>query len=446
MSQNQLTAPTPRPPLPPGPGKLHMLRMMGSIGRDTVHSLSERYGDPFTLPSLLGPMVIAVSPEGNKAIFSADPETFVPALTESIGGFLRHSVLLQSGGEHRRARKLLSPPFHGARMRTYGKLMQDIARGAAARLPRNTPFKMIDLTQSITLDVILRAVFGVADGEEVQRFRRDMLAVLDVFSPILFVKALQRSFFGFGPWARFQRANDRLRERVFALIAAHRATLEGREDILSLLLHAKDEEGQGLSDQEIMDQLMAIVLAGHETTAVMLAWTFYLLHKNPGALMRLREEVQSLPGGDELDPEVVARLPFLEAVCNETLRIYPPVQIIHRRLARPLSLLGWELPVGTIVAAGAHGTHRIPGLYPEPEAFRPERFFSRSFSPFEFLPWGGGARRCLGAAFAMYEMKQVLATLLRRHRFQLLETGEVGLVHRPGTVGPKGGIRMLIES
>jgi len=274
----------------------------------------------------------------------------------------------------------------------------------------------------------------------VQKFRQGILALFGGFSPLLLFKATRRNFFGVGPWAKFQRNMETLRELVFALIAEHRATLEGREDILSLLIAAKDEAGQGLSDQDIMDQLLTIVFAGHETTAVMLAWAFYFLHQNPDALERLRKEIAAL--GENPEPETIVKQPYLEAVINETLRLKPPVHVIHRRTVRPMTLLGYELPAGTVVAAGAYATHRLESLYPEPEKFSPERFLQRTFSPFEFLPWGGGARRCLGAAFAMYEMKIVLYTILKEYELRLLETAPIRLEHRPGTVGPKGGIRM----
>ena len=428
--------------LPPGPGKLALMRMLFDLSK-TLADYVREYGDPMTLPTPYGPMVICAAPEGNQAIFSADPDTFVPSAADSFQFVLGNSVLLQHGAEHRRSRKLLMPPFHGARMRAYGKLMEETARRWAKEWEPGKPFVMIDTTQAITLDVIIQAVFGVAESERIAEFRKELLALLATFSPLLLLPAFRREFLGLSPWARFQRHYKRLKELVFSLIADHRRTLDGREDILSLLIGVRDEEGKGLSDQDIMDQLLTVVFAGHETTAVMLAWVFYLLHRNPDALGRLRAELAAL--GPQPEPEASVRLPYLEAVCNETLRIYPPVHVIHRRLVRPLRLLGYDLPAGTVVAAGAYATHRIESIYPEPGRFKPERFIDKSYTPFEFLPWGGGARRCLGAAFAMYEMKIVLATILRENQLRLLETGEVGLANRAGTVGPKGGIRMLLE-
>lgn len=434
--------------LPPGPGPLSIMKLMFFMGRNDLLDLSRKFGDPMTLPTVMGRMVLAVSPEGIKQIFSADPETFVPTLGDGIGPILRNGLLFQRGAVHKRSRKLLTPPFHGARMRAYGNMMRETARRHAAEWKPGQPFTMIDVAQSLTLDVIIEAVFGVARSERVATFRKDTLDALGAFSPFIFIKAFQRELFGLGPWARILRNYSKVRDQVYALIAEYRRNLAGREDILSLLLSAKDEEGNGLSDPEIMDQLVTIVFAGHETTAIALAWAFYELHRNPEVLARLRAELDTLyaASGDAPDPEAIARLPFLEAVVNETLRLYPPVHILHRRLARPLTLLGWELPPGTVVAAGAYATHRLESIYPEPGKFKPERFLGRTFTPFDFLPWGGGARRCLGMPFAMYELKIVIATLIREYRLRLLDAGEVGFVHRTGTIGPKGGIRMALEA
>lgn len=329
-------------------------------------------------------------------------------------------------------------------MRAYGNLMRSRAWEWGSRIERGTPFVMVDVTQNITLDVIIEAVFGVDRSEQVEAFRGEILALLQSFSPFVFVKALRRDFFGLSPWARLQRHLAQIRTRVDALCQQYRTAPAGRQDILSLLLAAKDEDGNGLSEKEIFDQLLTILFAGHETTAVMLAWAFYCLHRDLQTLQALQAELDPL--AEQADPEDVARLPYLEAVINETLRLYPPVHIIHRRLLKPLSIAGYDLQPGDAVAAGAFVTHRLPEIYPEPEKFVPQRFIDRSYSAFEFLPWGGGARRCLGAAFAMYEMKQVIFALLKRYRFKLLETGPVGFVHRPGTVGPKGGIRMQREA
>ena len=426
--------------LPPGPGLFTMARGMFDLSFTFV-DIAKKYGDPFSVPLPFGTTVVTYSPEGNKAIFSADPDTFASTGADILKGLLDLSVLATFGAQHKRQRKLLMPPFHGARMRAYGLLMRERALDQAERIERGKPFVMVDLTQSITLDVIIEAVFGVNSRERMQEFRQAILAMLDNFTPLALMPQLRRSLFGLSPFSRLLRHMTRLQSLVDDLCREYRAAPAGRQDILSLLLAAKDEDGSGLSDREIFDQLITIIVAGHETTAVMLAWAFYCLHRNPDQLAQLQAELAAHPA--DADPEVIARLPFLSAVIDETLRLYPPVHIIHRRLQKPLTLGGYELEPGHVVAAGAFVTHRLESLYPDPERFLPQRFIDRSYGPFEFLPYGGGARRCLGAAFASYEMKQALFALLKQHRYECLENGPVGFVHRPGTVGPKGGIRML---
>lgn len=427
--------------LPPGPGALTMARGMFDLSFTFV-DIAKKYGDPFSVPLPFGTVVVTYSPEGNKAIFSADPDTFSSTGADILRGLMDLSVLATYGPQHKRQRKLLMPPFHGARMRAYGQLMRQRALAAAGQIERGKPFVMVDVTQHITLDVIIEAVFGVDSRERMQEFRQAILTMLDSFTPLALMPQLRHRFFGLSPWAKLQRHLGRLQELVDGLCREFRAAPAGREDILSLLLAAKDEDGDVLSDREIFDQLLTIIVAGHETTAVMLAWAFYCLHQNPDQLARLQAELA--PHSADAEPEAIARLPFLSAVIDETLRLYPPVHIIHRRLLKPLTLGSYELQPGDAVAAGAFVTHRLESLYPEPDRFLPQRFIDRSYSPFEFLPYGGGVRRCLGAAFATYEMKQVLFALLKRHRFECLETGPVGFVHRPGTVGPKGGIRMRL--
>jgi cytochrome P450 len=415
------------------------LMMLGNLKWSLLVELARKHGDPFTMPSMFGKVVVAVSPEGNRAIFSADPESLGNSIREAMEFVLGKSVLLTEGAEHRRARKLLSPPFHGQRMRAYGTLMLDTALRRTSEWQVGHPFKALDMMLTITLDMIIEAVFGVSKSSpRVHAFREQLVSLIEGFHPMLFAKFFRRRIFP--PWVRFQRAYEALRQQIFALINENRSQLEGREDILSLLIKARDEQGQGLSDQEIMDQLIAILFGGHDTTAVTLSWSLYLLHRNPEALSRLRAELAAL--GSQPEPEAITSLPFLEAVLNETLRLYPPVELINRKLLRPLTLLGWELPAGTVVAAGGPATHRLETLYPEPDTFKPERFLARTYSPFEFMPWGGGNRRCLGAAFAMYEMKLVLAAILLRCELRLLDKGEVTLAPRAGTSGPKSGIHM----
>lgn len=428
--------------LPNGP-KSALLQMF--TFRDpfpAMRALATKYGDPVTVPVIgNAPFVITWDPEGIQTILSADPNTYRTSANDAISVLLgKGSIFLLDGAAHKQARRLLMPPFHGERMRAYGEIMRAVTlRHTAAWTPGHA-FKAVELAQRITLDIIVEAIFGVREG--VERFHEAILATVGAFSPLIAVfTSLQRDFWGMGPWARFQRHAKALRALMQAEIDAKRAS--PGNDILSLLVAARDETGAALSDSDILDQLLTFVVAGHETTATSLAWALYLLHQHPEALARLQAELAS--AGPEPSPEALAALPYTTAVCQETLRLYPPVPVVSRKLAQPLTLKGFELPAGVNVGLGVYLAHQRPDVFPEPLSFRPERFLGRTFSPFEYLPFGGGHRRCLGAAFALYEMKIVLASLLARHQLQLHEPRPVRSVDRIATYGPETGIRMSFD-
>lgn len=432
--------------LPPGPRS--QLWSLVRYLRDPIHcmvSMAREHGDPLTFPGA-PPLVCAGTPAGIKAIYTVDPDHVEP-LNADFGEFIGHrSLLLLAGAEHRRARKLMAPPFHGSRMRAYGEAMCRLAGRHSAQWQRGQVVPMLATLQKISLDVILQAVFGVTDPGRMAALGRLLLAITEGLSPLLAVfPALRREFGGIGPYAAYSRRRRELHAQLDALIAAGR-TAGPRPDILSLLLAARDEDGQPMTDAAIRDQLVLLVFAGHETTAIAMAWACYALHRpeNAPALARLRDELAAL--GPDAGPEALEELPWLEAVCQETLRRYPLAPAPNpRRLLRPLELEGYTLPAGTGVAAAIGVAHFREEVYPEPLRFRPERFLERSYSPFEFLPFGGGARRCLGAAMATHEMKLVLGALLGRFRLRLEslrpDRGRV----RAANAGPAHGVRMVVE-
>ena len=345
-------------------------------------------------------------------------------------------MLLATGDHHKRLRKLMSPPFHGARMRAYGRIMVGAARRAFAGVEPGGRFIVQHKTQAVSLEVIIRAVFGIESRAELEACEQAMVETMEAVHPaFLFAKALQREFFGVGPYAKFTRKRDAALALLDDQIAACRAAPDGREDILAMLTQARDEEGEPLTDLEIRDQLVTLLIAGHETTAIALAWAFYWLHRHPEARARLLEELAELGASVEDDdgPERIARLPYLTAVCNETLRLNPIVPDIIRLLKGPLTLGDYTLPAGVAVSPAAALLHQREELYPEPTAWRPERFLDRKFSPFEFLPFGGGHRRCIGAAFALYEMKIVLAAVLSAASISSPPRGRSG---RSGATSP----------
>jgi len=401
-----------------------------------------RHGDPFCARLLGDDVVVTSDPEGVREVFSADPDTFESqgsALLQPLLG--SNSLLLIAGERHKRERRLLMPPLHGERMRAYGTLMQRIAREQLAGLAPGAKREAGAMARAISLEVIIRAVFGVEDPEQVQRYERLLVEYQDAYVPLLaVVPALRRPFGGLGPWAHFQRKAQELDTLLDAQLRERRAAGSAGMDVLSLLLAARDEAGQPMTDTEIKDELRTMLFAGHETTAIGMTWALYYLHRLPAVRARLEAELRAL--GPSPTPEALAQLPYLGAVCDEALRIHPVVHIVGRRLRRPFTLRGHTLPAGMGVVVAIVQAHANPEVYPEPEQFRPERFLERRFTPFEYMPFGGGARRCIGAAFALYEMRMVLGTLLAEHRFSLTHEAPVRPARRQVTMGPDGPVEL----
>jgi len=426
--------------MPPGPSNalLQTVRLQREPYEHLVRCAS-RYGDPFTLPHAFGAMVMTGRPSGIQEIFSADPDTFEVPGKELSHPLLREgSIIMLDGAPHRAARRLLSPSFHGESIRSYGRLIFDTARAHAERRRRGERFEFLDLAQRITLDVIVQAVFGVVDPEEIERAGRILLDLMAKAHPaFIFFPPLRRSFFGLGPWDRFVRA----REAADALI---RRQIERCRppSILSLLVSSTHEDGSPMRPEEIRDEVVTLLLAGYDATASMVAWAWSALGRHPEAQKRLRAELAPL--GDAPSPDDVGRLPFLEAVCHETMRMYPILGSVIRKLSRPMRLLDREIPAGTIVAAATILAHRREETFPDALAFRPARFIERTYSPFEFLPFGGGARRCIGAAFALHQMKLVLAALLRGPELRLQSLREPRPVTRGVAVLPSDGVPVVV--
>ena len=430
--------------LPPGPQWTVWQTI--AFARDpfgTVLRYARRYGDPFTLKLPPGPLVLTGTPEGIREIFTAPAQTFAsystPFLAPLVG---EHSVLLLDGAAHKRERTLLLPPFHGARLQTYGQLIQDLAlRRAAAWAPGQT-LGMHSIMQALSLEIILAAIFGIRHPERVQVFERTIIPYFQTFtSRLVYCQPLRRDFGGFGPWNRFTTIAARLEQLLDEEIGARRRELGDGDDILSLLLTARYDDGRAMTDAEVRDELKTLLIAGHETVAVALAWSFYWLHRQPDVAQRLQDELRAL--GYPPHPDGLVHLPYLNAVCQEALRLYPVVAATSRRLQQPFTLRGYVLPAGAAVEAAIPLAHCNPQRYPDPLCFRPERFLGYTYTPFEYLPFGGGARRCVGAAFAVYEMKIVLGSLLAQHRFELADDTPITPVPRTFTLGPKGGVPMI---
>jgi cytochrome P450 len=424
-------------PFPPGPSS--RLAATLRFARDPFGYFAAcraRYGDPFTLPLLGTRVVVTGQPDRVRAIYALPPA--------KVGGLLGHlmpeilgpsSVLVLSGEPHAADRKLLMPMFHGERITAYGRIIAEVTRAQAARHAPGAPLRMYELGRAISLDVILRALFGVEDPARVAALGRAVVRLAESGAPaLIFFRALRRSVAGLGPWARVERRLAELDVLLYQQIAERRARPAG-EDLLSLLIAARYDDGSALSDAQIRDQLMSLILAGHETMAVTLAWGMHWILAEPAVRARLDAELAT-----DGDP---GRIPYLDAVCKETLRIYPIQPIVMRHLLEPLEVAERALPAGSFVGAATTLVHMDPALYPEPERFRPERFLEHAPSTAEFFPFGGGARRCLGAAFALYEMKVVLATLCREFRFRLASPSLPRPIRQSTVMGPSGGVPLV---
>ena len=421
-------------PLPPGPKLPPPLQTAALTARpvEYVERNRERFGGTFTARlAQVGTIVFFSDPQTIKEVFSSDRDNSITqgrnVVLEPILG--TKSLLVQEGDEHLSRRRLMLPPFHGDRMRAYE---DEIER---ATLSEISGWQVGDVIQShpamqrITLEVIMRAVFGVSDSRH-EALRASLSSVLATTrSPVAFglTFPMLRRFPPYRGMLRQLAATDRL---LVEEITERRAdpSLDEREDILSMLVAARDEDGNGLTDQELRDQLMTLLLAGHETTATALAWCFDLLLRDPEALDRLRTEIDESGGGD-----------WMEAVIDETLRVRPVVPMIGREIGNEMELDGWSLPPGTSVMLSIYLAHTRPDVFENPYAFDPSRFLGEKPDTYSWIPFGGGTRRCVGAAFAEFEMRVVLRTILSSLDLAPGSDRPDEMIRRNVTLSPKHG-------
>jgi cytochrome P450 len=418
--------------LPPGPAQHPAIQSARWLLRPIsfMEACRRRFGEAFSV-RFLGfstPMVMVSDPEAIRTLYTERRHTLPPgrgiALLPVVGP---RSVLLLEGQEHLARRKLMLPPFHGERMRAYEATVREVVERDLESWPRGEAFAAHPRMQAVTLEVIVRAVFGVTDAGRGDRLRELLRALLDATASfgLQFGFMLARRFGGPDPLARLRA----LRQQIDALLLEEIAARRGSpgEDILSLLLQARFEDGEPMSDQEVCDQLVTLLVAGHETTATALAWTLELLAHHLAALERLQREHE---------PD------YLKAVINESLRLRPVVPLAGRRLTSELRVDGHVLPEGTDVTPAIWLTHTREDVYPEPFAFRPERFLDGAPPGYAWVPFGGGMRRCLGAAFAEMEMRVALGAILQRVTIEPVSAEPERVARRNVTFSPRHGTRI----
>jgi cytochrome P450 len=417
--------------------------LYGAFPRRFCALNAARYGRSYTLSVGGAPVLVTADPEHVRRIFAAESDVFRSFAEYSLRAlFGPRSVLVTHGAAHQKQRKLLGPPLGGARLRSYGPAMEALAQAQLAGVRAGAELSSHALALRFTLDVIVRTVFGLTDAAESETLRALLTELVHALPPsAIFAPQLQQPWFP--PWARYLRAQQRFDAWLAPAIRLRRGRPRQGDDVLSLLLEARYDDGNPLEDAEVRDQLVTLLLAGHETTALTLTRCLERLHANPDVLARVRAELDGAGPG----PEAVQRLPYLSAVLDETLRVDPIVTDVARVAKQ-------EVPLGNgLVLAPREGVlvmiealHFDPLLYPEPTRFRPERFLERKYGAHEYAPFGGGVRRCLGAAFSDYESKIFLAMLLRRHRLAPLRPGISRRVRRNLTMGPAHDVPLRVLS
>jgi cytochrome P450 len=428
-------------PLPPGPREPSWVQALAWWTRFVpfMERCRARYGSRFTI-RLFGspPFVLVCDPGEVREVFTAPPEVLHPGegarILEPVVG--RHSLILLDEDAHLAQRRLMLPAFHGAQIARLAGVMTQVATEEVDRWPRHQRLALHARLQALTLEIILRTVFGLDEGPRLDRVRGLMAEVLSIGThPLSIVPPLQRDLGPLTPWARFVRRREEVDAELFALIDERRADTTQRDDVLALLLTARHEDGSAMSAQELRDELMTLLVAGHETTASALAFAFERLVRAPEALARLSAEVAQ----DDGDA-------YLTATVQETLRRRPVLPNAAPRLVmQEIEIGGARYPTGVCLVPNSYLIHHDPTIYPEPYAFRPERFLEQPPGTYTWIPFGGGRRRCLGAAFATMEMKVVLRAVLQRTRPRAVGDGRGEASRRRSiTLSPREGAEVVL--
>lgn len=428
--------------LPPGPRAPAVVNTANLVRRPLESLLGwyRRYGDMFTVEYLIfGTGVYVADPAAIRELLTGDQSDLrAGEANEPLAPLVGHkSVLVLDGAEHLRQRRLLLPPFQGSAVHAFREVIRDVAAAEVERWQPGAEIVMRDRMRALTFEVICRAVFGVVEPERIERLRAALLPIMDIGPVTSFLpRPLRRDLGRLSPWGRLQRRLRRADELLYAEIERRRREpgLEDRTDVLSLLLRARDEDGEPMTDVELRDELMTMLAAGHETTATGLAFAFDLLLRDPEVLGRLRDEL----GGDDDT--------YLDAVVTESLRLRPVIDAVERTLTEPRTVGEYELPPGIRVYPAIVVVQRREDLYPEADRFRPERFVDDGAKSYSWLPFGGGIRRCIGAALAQAEMAEVIRTVLSRVELRPVRPEPDPVVLRGITLVPRHGTPVAVQA
>jgi cytochrome P450 family 135 len=432
--------PEPRfPPSPPLP-RVAQTAIWSRQARRLLYACQDRYGDMFALRiAYEGTWVMLADPAAIKQVFTGDPKVFHAGegnqILEPVLG--KSSVLVLDEKPHMSQRKLLLPPFHGTRMQGYEQTMSEIAEREIETWPTGTPYQLRPRMQAMTLEIILQTVFGVREGERMGALRAALREFLDLTtSPQILLPLLLLGPSRVRKFPPFRRRVDRVDELIYREIAERRRAedVEQRDDVLSMLIAARHEDGSPMRDEEMRDELLTLLVAGHETTATSLSWAIERLSRNPDKLERLRAEV--LEGREE----------YLTATIQETLRLRPVISIVIRKLTEAVEIGGYELPAGVSVAPCVYLAHRNPEVYPEPQRFLPERFLDNPPGTYTWIPFGGGVCRCPGPSFAQFEMAVVLKELVKRHQIRPANPKPERVFRRAITETPRHNAEVILSS
>ncbi len=434
--------------LPPGPGLTATLGFL----RDPYNFLdrcAREFGELFTVrvPGV-APFVFTSDPKAVREIFQGDPAVLHAGKANSpLGAFMgERSVLFLDGDEHLHDRRMILPAFQGERMRAYGPMMRSIVRAVTTQWPIGLAFPIYPVMRAITFEVIMRAAFGLDESAKASRLKDLIARLFALYSgrlaSLFQLPAFRLDLGPWSPWGRVVRLNREMEATLYAEFARRRAALEeNREDILTMLLLARDESGAPLSDAVLRDEMITILLAGHETTAASLAWAIYRLGQHRDVAHEAYDEIARLP--DDADPSAMR---YLDAVVNESMRLSPVVPNIGRVLQADTKIACRELPKGVTIAPCIYLMHRRADLWPNPDNFDPSRFIDSRPNPYSFIPFGGGTRRCLGAAFATYQMKIVLSELIRGFEIVGVENYQPRPTRVSIAIGPSEGMPIMLKS